>query len=295
MSRLDVLETASSSRSQPSHAAQGRSRQPKPEISDGPSNTQGKKRKRPNPASVVSSRTSQSRLRTIESVCSDEPEYEQRTKPEEIEGNDGEEDDEAQDDQRNTHQTEGRAASSSRASGSGNSSDVDAEGSSEEEPLRLSRVPEGDSRRPQDAHYGEQQTPAPTRARTALPLRRPLPAPSPMSLMKPNERFRTAEEYQVYPSLPRHNLHLPPLHAHSRLHLPVRLQATPPLPISNLLNPTSPRLRTNASLFPSSPTPSRTDSEATVLESGLPSPGSSSGLTNLGMVDGIAVRVGKSD
>jgi hypothetical protein len=65
------------------------------------------------------------------------------------------------------------------------------------------------------------------------------------------------------------------------------------LPLSRILNPSSPK-RQPKLLPPStfnSPTPSRTDSEATILEEGLPSPGSDSGL-GLGMVDGIAVRMG---
>lgn len=66
------------------------------------------------------------------------------------------------------------------------------------------------------------------------------------------------------------------------------------LPLSRILNPSSPKrqpkLLPPLSTF-NSPTPSRTDSEATVLEEGLPSPGSDSGL-GLGMVDGIAVRMG---
>jgi hypothetical protein len=65
------------------------------------------------------------------------------------------------------------------------------------------------------------------------------------------------------------------------------------LPLSRILNPSPPKRQPK--LLPlstfNSPTPSRTDSEATVLEEGLPSPGSDSGL-GLGMVDGIAVRLG---
>jgi hypothetical protein len=87
-------------------------------------------------------------------------------------------------------------------------------------------------------------------------------------------------------------------HTHDHNHNPThtRTHHTPVsfhLPLSRILNPSSPKRQPK--LLPpntfNSPTPSRTDSEATVLEEGLPSPGSDSGL-GLGMVDGIAVRLG---
>jgi hypothetical protein len=87
-------------------------------------------------------------------------------------------------------------------------------------------------------------------------------------------------------------------HTHDRNHNPThtRTHHTPVsfhLPLSRILNPSSPKRRPKLLPFSTlnSPTPSRTDSEATVLEEGLPSPGSDSGL-GLGMVDGIAVRLG---
>lgn len=66
------------------------------------------------------------------------------------------------------------------------------------------------------------------------------------------------------------------------------------LHISHLLSPSSPKQGARPSLSNlASPTPSRTDSEATVPEQGLPSPGPASGL-EFGLIDGIVVPGGES-
>ena len=160
-------------------------------------------------------------------------------------------------------------------------SEADSE-SSEEEPLVGRRQVE---RARQEVSKPEEST----RSDRVIPLPLPLPIRTNITSINGHSNTRHPASAQAHQSGgPESRTLLPPKH---RVH--ARDPASSTLALSRILNPTSPRPRGRLPLAAfNSPTPSRTDSEATVLEEGLPSPGSDSGL-GLGMVDGIAVRMGE--